>query len=29
VRVHGHQIMQKLEVANRTQAVLKLLPGRG
>lgn len=28
VRVHGHQIMQKLEVANRTQAVLKLV-GRG
>jgi two-component system, NarL family, response regulator len=28
VRVHGHQIMQKLGVANRTQAVLKLLPRR-
>ena len=28
VRVHGHAIMQKLEVANRTQAVLKLLPWR-
>ena len=28
VRVHGHQIMQKLEVANRTQAVLRLV-GRG
>jgi two-component system, NarL family, response regulator len=26
VRVHGHSIMQKLEVANRTQAVLKYLP---
>ncbi|MCP9773508.1 response regulator transcription factor [Synechococcus sp. Tobar12-5m-g] len=26
VRVHGHAIMQKLEVANRTQAVLKLRP---
>lgn len=25
VRVHGHAIMQKLEVANRTQAVLRLL----
>jgi len=25
VRVHGHAIMQKLEVVNRTQAVLKLL----
>jgi two-component system, NarL family, response regulator len=24
VRVHGHSIMQKLEVSNRTQAVLKL-----
>jgi two-component system NarL family response regulator len=24
VRVHGHAIMQKLEVSNRTQAVLKL-----
>jgi two-component system NarL family response regulator len=24
VRVHGHAIMQKLGVANRTQAVLKL-----
>ncbi|KEF43135.1 MAG: hypothetical protein ER33_02735 [Cyanobium sp. CACIAM 14] len=24
VRVHGHAIMQKLQVANRTQAVLKL-----
>lgn len=29
VRVHGHGIMQKLEVANRTQAVLKLLPRGG
>jgi two-component system NarL family response regulator len=29
VRVHGHAIMQKLEVTNRTQAVLKLLPGLG
>ncbi len=29
VRVHGHAIMQKLEVANRTQAVLKLLPWSG
>ncbi len=28
VRVHGHAIMQKLEVGNRTQAVLKLLPWR-
>ncbi|MCT0231021.1 response regulator transcription factor [Synechococcus sp. CS-1324] len=28
VRVHGHQIMQKLGVANRTQAVLKLWPSR-
>jgi two-component system NarL family response regulator len=25
VRVHGHAIMQKLDVANRTQAVLRLL----
>ncbi len=29
VRVHGHQIMQKLGVANRTQAVLRLLPWCG
>ncbi len=29
VRVHGHAIMQKLGVANRTQAVLKLLPRQG
>jgi two-component system NarL family response regulator len=29
VRVHGHGIMQKLEVANRTQAVLKLLGRAG
>lgn len=28
VRVHGHAIMQKLEVANRTQAVLLLLDQR-
>jgi two-component system NarL family response regulator len=26
VRVHGHSIIQKLEVSNRTQAVLKLRP---
>ncbi len=29
VRVHGHAIMQKLDVVNRTQAVLKFLPWRG
>ena len=29
VRVHGHGIMQKLEVANRTQAVLKLVGRSG
>ena len=29
VRVHGHGIMQKLEVANRTQAVLKLVGRNG
>ncbi|MCP9850889.1 response regulator transcription factor [Cyanobium sp. Morenito 9A2] len=28
VRVHGHGIMQKLGVTNRTQAVLRLLEGR-